>query len=71
MRRPKAPSSLVSSAIGAGAQGSVVFGRKGNTDDGFMLDPSCKRDNYFPRALSGRKALLGRTLRRMTLVGLP
>ena len=45
MRRPKAPSSLVSSARGVVAQGSVVFGRKGNTDGGFMLDPIASEQN--------------------------
>jgi hypothetical protein len=70
MRRPKAPPSLVSSATGVVAQGSVVFGRKGNTDGGFMLDPHCKRANHFPRALSARKAPLGGLFAGLTLVDL-
>jgi hypothetical protein len=56
MRRPKAPSSLVSSARGVVARGSVAFGRKGNTDGVYMLDPHRERENYFLGALRSKGA---------------
>jgi enoyl-CoA hydratase/carnithine racemase len=45
-------------------QGSVVFGRKGNTDDGFMLDSRCERANSFLGALRSKGAAW-RTFRRI------
>jgi len=49
MRRPKAPSSLVSSARGVVAQGSVVFGRKGNTDGGSCSIPIASEQIIFQK----------------------